>query len=233
MLGRPYADKLRHVAFGVVLHEDRSCKRVGTWLRGASRNGAVALRWVLDEAVAAAREVVAEKSPLMSEEAREEVAQAVGIGAVVFNDLKNSRISNVKFELGKMVRFHGDTGPYLQFTHARLCSIQRKFAQEHPAPPPPDWALLTRDDEKNVLLIASLTPALERAVEADEPSIVALALLRLASAVSSWLSSPDPSAHVLCDNPALAATRLCVAQAAQISLHEGLRLLGVKAPMQM
>ena len=112
------------------------------------------LREVLEEAVERARAVIAEKNPDITGDEREQIAQAVGVGAVVFNDLKNGRTGDVKFKFEEALRFDGETGPYLQFAHARLCSIERKFAEAHPTAPAADWTKLTQVGEKSVLQAA-------------------------------------------------------------------------------
>jgi arginyl-tRNA synthetase len=151
---------------------------------------------------------------------------------VVFNDLKNGRTGDVKFKFEEALRFDGETGPYLQFAHARLCSIERKAE----VAPDGDPARLTSEHEKQVLLaIARLQAALERAVETDEPSVLAQALLALASAVAAWLTSgnSDVDARVICPDRATSASRLRLVRAARGALGEGLRLLGLAAPERM
>jgi arginyl-tRNA synthetase len=236
LLGRSYAEGLRHVGFGVVLmwNEEEQA-----WAKTATRKGVpMILLDVLEEAIARARAIIVEKNPELQGDEREAIAQAVGVGAVVFNDLKHSRTTDVKFTFSEALRFDGETGPYLQFSHARLCSIERKHAeatlgQVIPAAEP---RLLTLDAEKGVLLaICRLRPALERAVEQDEPSVLALAVLHLASAIAAWLTAGnhDAQLRVLCSDPALSATRLALASAARGALGEGLRLLGLGAPIRM
>ena len=128
----------------------------------------------------------------------------------------------------------GATGPYVQFAHARSCSIERKFVDMYPEPATPDFSLITRDDEKSVLIhISRLQGNLERCVENDDPSILAHALIDLASTTSSWYSVRDHSAKVLCDNAQLAATRVQLVHCARIAIGEGLRLLGLQAPERM
>jgi arginyl-tRNA synthetase len=226
LLGRPYAERLRHVGFGVVLmwnDEEQG------WAKGRTRNGVpMLLREVLEEGIERARAIVAEGE-------REAIARAVGIGAVVFNDLKNARSNDVKFRFEEALRFDGETGPYLQFAHARLCSIERKGA-EAGLRGDGDAGLLSRDDEKAVLLaLARLRPALERAVAEDEPSHIAQALLACSAAVSSWLTAGnrDTEARVLGVAPELSAARLRLVGAARAALAEGLRLLGLDAPQRM
>jgi arginyl-tRNA synthetase len=234
LLNRPYAERLRHIGFGVVLIWN---DEENAWAKGRTRDGKIMLlREVLEEAVERARSVIAEKNPDIAAEEREHIAAAVGIGAVVFNDLKNGRTGDVKFKFEEALRFDGETGPYLQFSHARLCSIERKFATTHPDPPAPLWKVLTRANEKAVLLaIARLRLALDKAVESDEPSALTAGLLSLAGEVASWLTAGnhDHDARVLCADPTLAVTRLMLVRAARKSLGEGLRLIGLKAPERM
>lgn len=239
LLGRPYADRLRHVGFGIVLmwNDEPGEGLPAGWARGRTRGGKVMLlREVLDEAIDRARAIIAEKNPDITGDEREAIARAVGVGAVVFNDLKNGRTNDVKFKFEDALAFQGETGPYLQFAHARLCSIERKFAEAHPGAGTGDPAHLTLDHEKAVLLqIAQLRGALERAVAADEPSVLAQALLALAAGVSSWLTAGnnDPALRVLCPDAAVSAARLRLVSAARASLGEGLRLLGLQAPERM
>lgn len=230
VLQRPYADKLRHIGFGVVLiwNDEESA-----WAKGRTRGGKIMLlREVLDEAVERAAAIVAEKNPDLPADERAAIARSVGVGAVVFNDLKNGRTGDVKFKFEEALRFDGETGPYLQFAHARLCSIERKAEHRTGGTP----ALLTSEHEKQVLLaIARLQGALERAVDIDEPSVLAQALLALASTIASWLTSgnSDVNARVLCPDPIQAASRLQLVTAARGALGEGLRLLGLVAPERM
>jgi len=234
LLQRPYADRLRHVGFGVLLvwNDEPGEGLEPGWAKGRTRAGKVMLlREVLEEGIERARAIIAEKNPELVGEEREAIARAVGVGAVVFNDLKNARSNDVKFKFEEALRFDGETGPYLQYAHARLCSIERKSPGGAG-----DAALLTRDDEKAVLLaIARLQGQLERAVESDEPSVIAQALLGLAAAISSWLTAGnrDPAAKVNCDDPAVAAARLLLVRAARGAIGEGLRLLGLTAPERM
>ena len=233
-LGKPYADRLRHVGFGIVLMWNEEAEE---WGRVATRNGVpMLLVDVLDEAVRRAQAIMAEKNPDITGEEADAVARAVGVGAVVFNDLKNNRKGDVKFKFEDALNMQGDTGPYLQYAHARLCSIERKFSDEHPDAPAVDPALLTRDDEKQVLLaIARLPRALRAVIDGDDPSQLANALLQFSATVSSWYSagSKDKSARVISDDAALSSTRLALVRAARASLGEGLRLLGLVPPERM
>ncbi len=239
LLGRPYADHLRHIGFGIVLmwNDEPAPGEQPGWARVKTRDGRpMLLREVLEEAIARARTVIAEKNPELVGDERERIARAVGVGAVVFNDLKNGRQNDVKFKFEEALRFDGETGPYLQFAHARLCSIERKFAEAHPQAPAASPALLTSADEKAVLFaIGRLQAALEKTVENDEPGSLASGLLTLAGTVATWLTAGnhDQAARVLCADAAVSASRLALVRAARGALGEGLRLLGLGAPERM
>jgi arginyl-tRNA synthetase len=239
LLERPYAGNLRHVGFGIVLMwNDEAVEGMPVgWAKGRTRNGKIMLlREVLEEAIDRARTIVVEKNPDLTAEEQTQIAQAVGVGAVVFNDLKNGRTNDVKFKFEDALTFQGETGPYLQFAHARLCSIERKFADMHPSAPTPDVSNLTLGHEKELLLsLAKLSGFLERAVAADEPSLLAQGLLALAGSISSWLTAgnSDPALRVLCPDVAVASARLALVRVARGALGEGLRLLGLKAPERM
>ena len=232
-LERPYADGLRHVGFGVVQMWNEEEEK---WAKTATRNGVpMMLMDVLQESIKRARAVIEEKNPDLPEDEKQEIAKAVGCGAVLFNDLKNNRKGDIKFKFEDALNMQGETGPYLQFAHARLCSIERKFADQNLSGTV-DYQLLERDDEKAVLLhISRLQSALERACEDDDPSTLAHAIIDLASLVSSWLSAgnKDHAARVLGVDPSLSATRIQLVQAARACLGEGLHLLGLSAPQRM
>ena len=233
-LERPYADGLRHVGFGVVQMWNEEDEK---WAKTATRNGVpMMLMDVLEESVKRARSVIEEKNPDLPDDEKTEIAKSVGCGAVLFNDLKNNRKGDIKFKFEDALNMQGETGPYLQFAHARLCSIERKFSDDDAANAEANYDLLTRDDEKAVLLhISRLQSALERACEDDDPSTLAHAIIELASLVSSWLSAgnKDHSARVLGVDPSLSATRIQLVKAARACLGEGLHLLGLQAPQRM
>jgi arginyl-tRNA synthetase len=122
--GSPKTEK-KHVKFGMVLGEDGK--------KFATREGKlIKLEDLLDQAVSGAYKVVAEKNKDLSEEERKSVAEAVGIGAIKYNDLKQDRNTDIVFNWEQMLDLHGDTAPYLQYTSARLRSILRKANFQFP-----------------------------------------------------------------------------------------------------
>jgi len=195
---------------------------------------------VLKEAIEKAKAVTTEKNPDINPNSAEaeQLAKEVGVGAVVFNDLKSSRERDVKFKFEDALNMQGNTGPYVQFTHARLCSIERMFAERFKDKvEEPDFGLLTRDDEKQVLLaLAKFQSQFERSVEQDEPSTLISCLLSFAAVLSTWLTAgnTDRSARVLHDSDAkIAATRIELVRVARANIAEALRLVGLRAPQRM
>ncbi|HVS18032.1 MAG TPA: arginine--tRNA ligase [Planctomycetota bacterium] len=215
--------RVEHVDFGLLLGPGR--------VKLASRKGTVLiLDELLDEVVGEARAVIEAKNPALAD--KDAVAEAVGIGALVFNDLKRERIKDVLFDRAEILSFEGDTGPYVQFTHARLASILRKAEASGDAglAAEPDLAQL---ESAGAILVAlgRLPDVVSSAADRAEPSELAQYLLALAREVSGWLSAPENK--VLAAEPALGAARLALVRAAKCTLANGLRLLGVNAPEEM
>ena len=184
------------------------------------------LEEVLDRAAEEAERIIAEKNPDLAN--RAEVAEAVGIGAVIFHDLKKERIRDVKFEWSEVLSFEGETGPYVQYTHARLASILRKAAAAGEGEAEPAWASL--EEAAPIVLALGRYPDVVRQATRDcEPSLVAQYLLGLCRDVSSWYSRE----RVLGQEPPVTAARLALVSSAKAVVSNGLRLLGVAAPEEM
>jgi len=217
-MGVEWEPRMEHVAFGMMrLPEGRMSTRKGQ---------VVFLEDVLDRAVEEAGKVIAEKNPELA--GRDEVAEQVGIGAVVFNDLKRERIKDVQFEWDEVLSFEGETGPYVQYTHARLASILRKVEAAGEGGAAPDWAALA-DSAPLVLTLGRYPAVLRSAGARAEPSELSQYLLGLCRQVNSWYVGH----RVLGEEPGLTAARLALVRATKIVLGNGLRLLGVAAPEEM
>lgn len=219
----PIAAAVEHVPFGLVLSKTED----GKWEKFASRSGnAVFLDEILDEAVAKVATVIAEKNPDLEDKDR--IAEQVGVSAIVFNDLKNSRIKDVKFDWESMLNFDGETGPYVQYACARLASIQRKAGTPVPSPQDVDFALL-EDAERVLLVMMEFGTAVQRAAEQSEPSIVTAHTIALAGEIHSYLKDH----HVLGAEPPVRDARLLLVDAARRQLTTALGLLGMPAPARM
>jgi arginyl-tRNA synthetase len=119
LAGYAWAKDCHHIPFGLVLMHDA---QTGKWGKGSTRQGKVSLlKAVLEDAISMAREKIAASNPDLPDPAA--VARQVGVGAVVFNDLKNRRGRDVKFDQEAILNPYGDTGPYMQYAHARCASV--------------------------------------------------------------------------------------------------------------
>jgi len=219
----PIADAIEHVPFGLVLSRGEN----GKWEKFASRAGnAVFLDEILDEAVAKVRQIIAEKNPDL--DAADEVAEQVGVSAIVFNDLKMSRIKDVKFDWDSMLAFEGETGPYVQYACARLSSILRKADTPVPQTDAIDFELLA-DADRVLLMMMDFGAAVRRAAQQSEPSVITQQVISLAGTIHSYLRDH----YVIGAEPAVRDARLVLVDAARRLLTTGLGLLGIPAPERM
>ncbi|MCK6478638.1 MAG: arginine--tRNA ligase [Planctomycetes bacterium] len=221
--GFPFAAAVEHVDFGQV--------RFGGFKTGTRTGNVIRLREVLEEAIAVARRKIEEKNPGLA--AKDLVARQVGVGAVIFNDLSNQRRRDVDFDWDRMLSFEGDTGPYLQYAHARTASMLRRVPAGLPAGDP---ARLLLPEEAAVLrLLADFPDRVEKAAADAEPCLVTTFLLDLCAAFSRWydLGNRDPALKVLCEDRETAAARVRLARAVRATLERGLFLVGMEAPEEM
>ncbi len=227
LLGLP-GDRVMHVGFGHVLGM-------------STREGpALLLDEVLGRAIEMARTIVREKSrsrgdtplvppgPELSPAEIGEVARAVGMGAIIFNDLKNARVKDIEFDWERMLSFDGDTGPYLQYTHVRLCGIIRKHEAAGgrlATGADVDHSLLGEPETVAVLkLLASYPERVALAARDNEPSAIARHLLELASALNTFYHEH----RVVGERPELERARLLLVDCVRRAIGNGLRLLGIK-----
>lgn len=213
--------RVEHVDFGLLLGPGR--------VKIASRRGEVlVLDDLLDEVVDTARERVREKNPGHAE--LDAIAEQVGIGALVFNDLKRERIKDVIFDKADITSFEGETGPYVMYTHARSGSILRKAEAGGEGRAEPEWSAL--GNAAPILLALGRFPAVVRsAAEHVEPAELAQYLLALCRDYNSWLA--DKSNKVLGESAPVTAARLALVRGVKIVIGNGLRLLGLSAPEEM
>jgi len=214
-LGRSYADRLEHTEFGIMrMNVD------GQWIKGRTRKGQIVLlEDVLDDATALAREVVLRKNPDLGDSI-EEIAEAVGVGAVVFSDMKARRGRDVNFDLEKFLSFEGETGPYLQYTHVRFCGILRK--SEIDSSDHGDGSLLVEAEEKALLLcLDRFDTVIARAALEAEPSILSQYLLDLAGEFNAYYAKH----RIISDDGDLTRHRLSLIDALRVVLSRGLRIL--------
>lgn len=215
-LGFDWADQMHHVPFGLIT---QGGKKLST-----RKGKIVLLEEVLNEAVNLANQQITEKNPDLAD--KDTTASQVGIGAVIFHDLKNDRLNNFDFVLEEVVRFEGETGPYVQYTRARAMSILRKAADVSF-----DSASLALDDEYSwevIKLIQEYPTTVLRAYDKLEPSVIAKHAIHLAQAFNRYYAQ----VKVLNDD-AQKPARLALVKAVTIILKEDLRVLGVGSPEEM
>ena len=218
LMGYDWAkDQCKHVAFGMVSYEGQAM---------ATRKGHVVL---LDELLTRAQDkalsIIQEKSPNL--ENKEDVARQVGVGAVVYATLQNNRIKDIDFWWDRALNFDGETGPYVQYTFARCCSVLRKAPELAEAPA---YAALTDDEAQALLRLLSRFP--ETVAEAclrNEPSIVTRATTDIAKAYNKYYYEH----RILDDDPAATAARLELTRACRQVIKTGLYLIGLEAPERM
>ncbi len=218
-LGREWADDIVHVPFGLITLDGKKL---------STRKGKIVLlEEVLNEAVDLALQQIAAKNPDLPN--KEQVAHQVGVGAVIFHDLKTERMKSFDFNLADIVQFEGETGPYVQYTYARSKSIIRKYGKEITG----DVADLTFDlnDDYSWEIVKKLMDyprIIENAIERFEPSQVAKYAVSLAQLFNKYYGNT----RILEDNTQLDA-RLALVKAMTIVLKDALNLLGIEAPKEM
>jgi len=182
---------------------------------------------LLQKAVDKAREIIETKSPNL--ENKDEVARQVGIGAVVYFDLHNDRMKDIDFRWERALNFDGETGPYVQYTHARCCSVLRKAADL--ALSEPDYTAVTDDEAQDVLMSLSRFPeTVRKAMESNEPSMITRHTTQLAQAYNKYYFEH----RIMEENdPAGTAARLELTRAVKEVIATGLYLIGVEAPERM
>ncbi|MGU3472211.1 arginine--tRNA ligase [Paenibacillus sp. D51F] len=209
------------------------------------RGKVVFLQDVLDEAAQRALAVIDSKTPDLPD--KEAVAEAVGIGAVVFGDLRNRRMLEVDFNMDEMVSMEGETGPYLQYTYARAASLLRKAASQELAPAgqsgpsgstlanEPDLtagrparleALSTPAARGCLMAVGTYAEAIRGALREHEPSVLARYLLDLAKSFNRFYNSE----RILGTDEGASLARIRLTGAAASVLKHGLHLLGIPTP---
>ena len=218
LAGESWAKDLVHVNFGMVSLPDGAIKtRAGNY---------ILLEDVLNKSVEKALQIITEKSPDLKN--KEEVAEQVGIGAVLFSVLYNSRIKDIVFSYDRVLNFDGETGPYVQYTHARCNSVLKK-ASEYDGGEVDYSGISDEESSEVVKLIASFPEAVKAAAEKYEPCFVARHLVSLAQSYNRfYLANRIADAE-----PKIRNARVLLTTAVKNVLESGLALLGIAAPEKM
>jgi arginyl-tRNA synthetase len=202
---------IHHVNFGLVLQDGKKM---------SSRDGSVTtLQHVIEEAVSLAKQAIEDKNPDLKD--KDQVAKSVGMGAIIFNDLKNEKHLNIEFNLANMLKFEGQTGPYVQYTSVRMAALLRTT----------DAHTLTLDKKtlSNPVILSlmmtlnQLNDVLNRAAKEFQPSIIARYALDIASSFNGWYGSQK-----MIDNDLEATqTRLVIVKMIRTVLNQCMNILGI------
>lgn len=214
--GFAWSDDIEHIPFGLITVDGKKL---------STRSGRIILlQDVLDDAVKLANEQINDKNPDLAN--KEQVAKEVGVGAVIFHDLQNERMNSFDFNLAEVVRFEGDTGPYVQYSNARANSILRKAG--NPDLTTAELSLTDSAAWDTLKLLGEFPATVRRALNDREPSVIAKYALHLSRAYNKYYAN----SKILVEDSEKDA-RLALVQAVSIVLTESLSLLGVHAPKEM
>lgn len=223
LMGYEWQEDCIHVSFGLVSLEE------GTMSTRAGR--VVFLEDVLNQAVEKTSEIIREKNTDGIDV--EETAKEVGIGAVIFQELSNNRIKDYVFSWDKVLNFDGETGPYVQYTHVRACSVLRNASEEElrrAEKGDVDFGYLTSDSAYALIKLMYRVPEIVLdAAEKCEPSILTRHLVDIAQAFNKFYHDE----HILVDEEEEKVAKLALVYAGKTVIANCLNLLGIKAPERM
>lgn len=215
-LGYNWYSEMTHVPFGLITLNGKKL---------STRKGKIVLlEQVLNDAIDLASEQINAKNPALPN--KEQVAHQVGVGAVVFHDLKTDRMNNFDFNLKDIVQFEGETGPYVQYTYARSMSMMRKYNKDISAE-----TIVNLNDAYSweiIKKIADYSRIVENAIQRFEPSVVAKYVIQLAQQFNKYYAN----VRILNEDDQL-ESRMALVKAVTIVIKDALSLLGVEAPEEM
>lgn len=218
-LDEKYIKGLEHVSFGMV--------RLTTGKMSTREGNFIKIEDLLNETIARAKKIIEEKNPNL--ENKEDIAKKVGIGAVIFNDLANSRIKDEIFDWDTMLNFQGETGPYIQYTYVRTRSVIEK-ARNVPKFEEIDTSLLNDEYSYKILtLIYNFEEILKQVTDKNEPSILSRYLIDLSKAYSTFYNENK----IITDDKKLQNARVYLTNCVGKILKKGAELLGMQMPEKM
>jgi len=228
VMGHAWSAQCEHIPYGLVrIDNQKSATRLGN---------VVLMRDVFAIAEDMARKVIEEVSPDMAPDLVAQVARKVGIGAIVFGNLAPQRDKDIDFDIDHAVSLEGDAGPYVQYSHARCASVARKAGETIASIDGIDLSLLSHDLEWAIARrLLDFPEIVVRSSEACEPHLICHYLLQLSADFARWYTAgnTDKTLRMLSDDPALRRARLALTAATQVTLRDGLALLGITAPDEM
>lgn len=221
LMGYPeYAARCEHVPFGLVV--DKTGEKIG------SRKGnSVFLEDILKEAIQKVEKIIDEKNPKL--ENKEDVARKVGVGAIIFNDLSNSRIKDEIFDWDMLLNFQGETGPYIQYIYVRTRSLLEKAGYVPNLENINCGKLQEKEAIETLKLLYNFNETVQVAAEKNEPSIIARYLINVAQSFSTFYNEHK----IITEDKAIQDARLALTYAVGTVLETGVKLLGMEMPEKM
>ncbi len=220
LAGLPWAKDLVHVAYGMVSLEDGAMS--------TRKGNVVLLRDVINKAVSKSLETIIAKNPDLED--KEKVAEQVGVGAVLFSALENSKIKDITFTFDRVLNFDGETAPYLQYTCSRCNSIIEKSGMSRFTRIAHDIRALDNIETLRLCkLLKAFPETVKDAAYKYEPSLISGLLIDIAQAFNRFYIAH----RVLSDNLSEQNARLTVVEATAVTLRKGLSLLGIETPYKM
>ena len=218
-LDEKYTNGLKHVPFGMV--------SLSTGKMSTREGNIVKLEELLNEAISRAKGIIEEKNPDLED--KENVAKKVGVGAVIFNDLSNSRIKDEIFDWNQILNFQGETGPYIQYTYVRTKSVLEK-AGYIPQIEEIKFDKLGDESSKNIInLIYNFENILEQVTQKEEPSILSRYLIDVAKSFSNFYNDNK----ILVEDKDTQNARVYLTYSVGKVLKIGAKLLGIDMPNKM
>lgn len=218
LMGYQWAKDCVHVDFGWIKFRQE--------MMSTRKGNIILLEDVLNKSIQLAQKIIEEKNPEL--ENKEEVSKDVGIGAVIFADLSTRRNKDIDFDWDQALSFDGETAPYVQYTHARLCSLQRKYGK--PVEKKADHTAFSTEEERALIKLLEDFPAkVKSAGQAFEPAFICSNLIDLCSAFNRFYQKQ----RIITEDETLTAARMLLVKSLQTTIRSGLSLLGIKAPERM
>lgn len=216
-MGYLWADQMVHVPFGLMLFENKKM---------STRKGTIVLlEEVLQKSIEMASQIIEDKNPNLPD--KKQVAEAIGVGAVIFNDLKHNRMHEVNFSWEEALNFEGETGPYVQYTYARTQSLLKKSEFKETDLKEFDGQYIQGEAAWDLILMLSQYPdILMKAANRTEPSLLARYLLDISAQFNRFYHQE----RIITENKEEQKAKIGLSLATSYILHHGLKLLGLKAP---
>jgi arginyl-tRNA synthetase len=212
-----------HIPFGLVVGSDGK--------KLASRDGeAISLKDLLEESIIRADKSILEKNPEMKESERKEISKMIGIGSVKYADLSVDRNKNYVFDWDKMLSFEGNTAPYLQYAHARICSIFRKAAISKDSFENTEMQITNINEASLSRVLIGFSESIDDAINNYAPHRLAVYLHKLAQEFASFYENCPVLVY---DSESIMNNRLALCSLTARTLSTGLNLLGIDSPERM